>query len=216
MKWPANVNHAENPITSAYNRIMRIASCFWLEWLLVLISACGAASAQACPPDGASNAALITFLRTAKERSSSDICVVKAIKQLQYAHSQKAVDVLIKYLDLRRDRISEEVETGSNSEAYPAISSLSAIGKSALPALTSVVGDSGFTRTAQDNAVRAIMIINRDHPADGISLLMREAQNSEDSARKALFSQAVILALRWCLGKDQNECESVLSDTNNP
>src|ERR1700727_1431285 len=123
---------------SAYNRIMRNVSCSWLGWLLVLISACGAASAQVCPPDGASNAALITFLRTEKEHNSSHLCVVQAIKQLQYDHSQKAVDVLVKYLDFRpRLGISEAVVTGSNLEEYPAASSLFAIGKLSLPDLLS-------------------------------------------------------------------------------
>jgi hypothetical protein len=143
--------------------------------------------------------------------------VVQAIKQLQYDHSQKAVDVLVKYLDFRpRLGISEAVVTGSNLEEYPAASSLFAIGKLSLPALLSVVADNGYTKTAQDNAVRTIMMINRNHPADGITLMMRGARSSDDAARRELFSQAAMSALRWCLGKDQKECESVLSDASNP
>lgn len=190
---------------------MRKGSCLWYVCAVGLILACGPASAQVCPPDGTNNDALIRFLRTAKALDSAQLCVVNAIKQLQYAHSQKAIDVLVQYLDFQRDAgRSEVVVTGSNSEAYPAVDSLFVIGKSALPSLVLVVGDDGFTRTAQENAVRTIMIIHRDHPTEGISLLMTEAHRSQDARRKALFSQAAMFALRWCQGKDQNECESLV------
>jgi hypothetical protein len=143
--------------------------------------------------------------------------VVNAIKRLQYVHSQKAVDVLVKYLDFRpRLGISEAVVTGSNLEEYPAVSSLFSIGRLALPALLSIVADNGYSRTAQDNAVRTIMMINRDHPADGITLMMREARNSDDAAKRELFTQAATSAVRWCLGEEHEECESALSDATRP
>jgi hypothetical protein len=208
---PVNNKHAD------YNGTMRKASCFWYASVVGLILASGAASAQVCPPDGASNDALIAFLQTARTRNSAHLCVVNAIKQLQYAHSQKAVDVLIKHLDFRpRLGISEAVVTGSNLEEYPAVSSLFSIGRLALPALLHVVVDNGYTKTAQDNAVRTIMMINRDRPADGITLMMKEARNSDDVTRRELFSQAAMSALRWCVGEDQKECESALSDARNP
>jgi hypothetical protein len=191
------------------------ASCFWRGCVVGVLLTYGAAGAQVCPHDGASNDALIAFLRTARAANAAELCVVSAIKQLQYVHSQEAIDVLVRYLDFRRD-LGREIQTGSNSEAYPAISSLFAIGKSSLPSLILVVAGNGFTKTAQDNAIRTIMIIHRDHPAEGIRLMMREARDSQDAERKALFRQAAISALRWCLGRDQKECESVLSDASRP
>jgi hypothetical protein len=180
--------------------------------IVSLFALCGAATSQVCLPDDTSDDVVITFLRTARARNASDSCIVNAIKRLQYVRSQKAIYILVQYLDFHPYAgMDEVVVTGSNSEPYPAVSSLFAIGKVALPTLIRVVGRGGSTKTAQDNAIRTIMMIHRDHPAEGVSLLIIEARGSEDAGRKASFNQAAISALRWCQGKDQKECESVLS-----
>jgi len=114
------------------------------------------AQAQTCPKEGTSAGEAISFLEESKfDAHANYVCVIGAIRNLEYVHTRKAADVLVEYLDYRRP--ADEVVTGSSMEPYPAISALFGVGKPALPPLVRVVAISYRSKTARDNAVKTIM-----------------------------------------------------------
>jgi hypothetical protein len=165
---------------------------------------------QQCPTVNTSTAGTISFLRTAETDSSvTSTCVIAGIKSLQYVRAQESIKLLVEYLDFKRP--PDLVATGSNSDAYPAVTALFTIGRPALSALVRVIPTTSSSNVARDNAVEAIMAIYRDDPHAGIGFLLREAARSQDSGERASLRQAASSALRWCQDKHRTECESVLS-----
>ena len=54
------------------------------------------------------------------------------------------------------------------------------------------------------------MMIYRDNPSSGIKLFVDEAKRSPNDEERALLQQAATFGLRWCIGKNRAERESVL------
>jgi hypothetical protein len=179
-------------------------------YIVLLLSLCPLIRAQQCPNYDANTEGTIAFLRIARSDSGAqNNCVVAAIHKLYHVHSKEAIDVLTEYLDFKREL--DGVSTGSNMEPYPAVSELFAIGKPALPVLIRAAGGSSFTKVAQNNALRTIMMIYRDDPPAGIRFLLDEAAHSENGDQGTLLRQGAASAVRWCQGQHRSKCESVLS-----
>ena len=179
--------------------------------LTLLISGYVSAQAQQCPAIGVKAVDTIAFLKNAREGSGiADKCVIDGIHKLYHVNSTEAIDVLIGYLDLKRS-YSETIQVGSNSDLYPAVDALFSIGRPAVPALLRVIKGDGYSKQAQENAVRTIMLIYRDEPSRGIRLLVDEGEGSSNSGERTSLREAATFALRWCIGKNRVECEAALA-----
>lgn len=181
--------------------------------IIPIVSFCIFVSSQECKKvDKGSGQETIAFLRGARNSpAASDACVISALRKLKYERSTEAIEVVLSYLDFNQYKGSGTVVTGSNGEAYPAVQTLFAIGKPALPFLIQVAGGSTFSKVAQQNAVRTVMMIFRDDPPAGLRYLRSEADRSQEPGRRALLQNATRFGLRWCQGEQTKECEALIS-----
>jgi|ERR1700722_10178231 hypothetical protein len=191
-------------------------SCVWLILLMTSLSKfvesqCVLFTPSSLPQD------LASFLRASLDvppQRRDSACIEFALRRLEYQSSEENAKLLVRYLDFARPH-SEAERAGfaihglmTETNMHPAIGTLSTFGKTAVPALLSVIADPPSELVAR-YAIRALMGVFRDRPFEGIELLKSEASVSPPS-KAAKFKAAAQTALQWCGHQYRQQCESAV------
>jgi hypothetical protein len=177
---------------------------------LILLST-ARVEAQECPPlSRAASDELVSYLDGAVPNQENAECITFAIKMLEKRRYEPAIPVLTKLLDFRRPRTAEEKAGVITLHTfYPATSALEEIGKASLPSVLAAIKADTTSEKARENAVSVWMELHKyDESPEGVALLKREADETDDAAIKQRLTWAVSKALTWCNPPDKEKCKT--------
>ncbi|MFB3918200.1 MAG: hypothetical protein ACE14M_15835 [Terriglobales bacterium] len=137
--------------------------------------------------------------------ASDTHCVESAMWYLGQRHFTDAIPKLIALLGYRS---RGPLFTPDVSKQYPAINALSAMGKSAVPALIQVIAAKDNGSVESRNAIFALMSMNeyREKPGEALALLKQAAGRENDAEAASRLYEAVRQAREhWCVVGSCNE-----------
>ncbi len=156
---------------------------------------------------------LVSYLDGIAPDENNADCITFAIRRLGEQHYEPAIARLTKLLDFRRPLDAREkqglyVHMQTVGEIYPAASALVEIGVNSLPSVMEAIKGDPTSPKARENAVFVWMGIHRYESPNGVALLKREADQTNDAKIKPRLTWAVSQALTWCGPADRAKCRA--------
>ncbi len=138
------------------------------------------------------------------------MCAIRELGRLPY---EGAIGALITYLDFKRplQGNSEFVVVNGLDPPYPAVGSLFAIGKPAVPSLLRVVGQPDAKELVRKNAIETIMEIFRGKGPAGVRAISEAGQASQDIGESRRLLDAARDAVRFCSPSEKSACEAAIA-----
>jgi hypothetical protein len=134
-------------------------------------------------------------------------CISSVIKRLGEAKDEKAITVLIRYLDYVDPATGPQPGGGADVRPhYPAVTALFQIGTPSAPQLLSAIEEGGSSKL-QENATLAYMFVYRDDLASGIRLLKKEELTSQTADHLRRLKGALQMLINDCKGRSEKESE---------
>jgi hypothetical protein len=129
--------------------------------------------------------------------SKDPTCVAANIRYLGLAHVRKAIPALVGLLGYRI--APRPFRKPTNFELYPAISALSNIGETSVPALIGLLATKDTGALERVNAIDAFMSIHRENLDKGLQTLKLASEKETDTLRASRLREATLDARsRWC------------------
>ena len=177
--------------------------------VLILFGVVSVAAQECSRLQGAGPNELLSYLDGIVPNPENADCITFAIKMLEKQRYEPAIPVLAKLLDFRRSRTAEEVGVITLHTFYPAVNALEEIGKASLPSVLAAIKANTTSERARENAVSVWMELYKyDESPEGVALLKREADETNDAAVKQRLTWAVSKALTWCNPPDKEKCKT--------
>jgi hypothetical protein len=174
---------------------------------MFLVGAVRVEAQQCAPLSKYTSDELVSYLDGIVPNQENVDCITFAIKMLEKQRYEPAIPVLTKLLDFRRRRTAEE--EGNLHTLFPATSALEEIGKASLPSVLAAIKAERTSERARENAVSVWMELYKyDESPEGVALLKREADETNDAAVKQHLTWAVSKALTLCNPPDEEKCKT--------
>ncbi len=150
-------------------------------------------------------ARLMKIIRNERLRTEDPDKVAQAIATLGELRATVAVEDLIKLITFRRtfpqergnpEGVINEIHVITRDGRYPAVGSLFAIGKPALPSLIKLISSYDSKSLESENALTAVMAIFRDEPQTGVQYL----KDAAEKGRSPLERQRLLIAAERAKG----------------
>lgn len=135
-------------------------------------------------------------------------CIIDAIHILQDKGYDRAIPILVKYLDFKIPRqpgIPIAHMAGVTSGFYPAADALDRLGDASVPALKSAVKDDSFATQGRVNAAKVLFDLLHNEP-QVIKFTAKVAQASQDSDAAEALTKLANDLVRYCKEKDRQQC----------
>jgi len=177
--------------------------------LSLTIMACAVLPAQEalCPMLKAKDPQILRSFLEEQQALRESPCLAATIKQLGQRHDEKAVHLLVGYLDYLDPKTAPLPNGGATVRpSYPAVSALFQIGRPATIELVSEI-QSGESPKLRENAVRAFADIYRDDLASGIRTLKTAELLAKTDDERRRLTDARQKLIDECNARGENEAE---------
>lgn len=161
--------------------------------IFLVVGMKGMSTRQQDTDEGREIARLMKIIRNERLRTEDPDKVAQAIATLGELRATVAVEDLIKLITFRRtfpqergnpDGVINEIHVITRDGRYPAVGSLFAIGKPALPSLIKLISSYDSKSLESENALTAVMAIFRDEPQTGVQYLKDAGERSSSSLKR--------------------------------
>jgi len=184
--------------------------------------------AQKCPElekEPSNERALAVFLKAQESARRKPDCTIFALRRLGSLNydgrsmdgglgASAVAELLAEYLDFQRPPLDDLEPLGvrGNTQLYPAVQALVAIGISANPALLKVIMSEKSSDIARENAVTAIMDMHRDDQAAAVRMLKTAAKKEKTEGSSKRLRQAMNDAAGRCGERDRSACQKIAAE----
>lgn len=158
-----------------------------------------------------SNDQKLEALNQPLDRSNHDAveCAFVLMDDLSSRGDQRVLPVLIRNLDLEQTKPIFFNVTRNPTYPYPAIGNLAGFGEKAEPSLLDVIaGAAPGWSVLRENAIKALMLMQRTDRSEGIRILLRRA-GKEQGQSAANTIEAAKYAVSLC-GQKEQVCQDMI------